>query len=166
MSDHETAPWPSFNIFQVAYVTDDIDMAVARAKATFGIGAFQINRSMEIQTGSGVAVAHFAIAFLGDAQIEIIQPAGKGDAVYRDGIRTPGGGLDLHHLGALYTDEAEWAAVLRAVDASGETVPVRGNFGGLMDYLYVDRRASLGHYLEYMYRTPAGAAIFDEVPRF
>jgi hypothetical protein len=155
----------SFNIFQLAYVTDDIDAAVRHAGAAMGIGAFQVNRSMAIETGEGIAIAHFALAFLGETQIEIIQPAGGADAVYRDGIRQQGGALSFHHVGALITDEAAWQATVRAIEQSGEAVPVRGAFGDVMHYLYVDRRATLGHYCEYMWRTPAGAGIFDAVPR-
>jgi hypothetical protein len=35
-----------------------------------------------------------------------------------------------------------------------------------MHYLYADTRAILGHYIEYMYQTEAGAGIFDAVPRY
>ncbi|SCW59689.1 Glyoxalase/Bleomycin resistance protein/Dioxygenase superfamily protein [Sphingobium faniae] len=157
---------PPFNIFQMAYVTDDIDMAVQAAGAAFGIDAFQVNRDMAIETGQGIAIAHFALAFLGDTQIEVIQPAGGADDVYRQGVRARDGGLTFHHAGALITDEGQWHAVVAAIERSGEPVPVRGAFGDLMHYLYVDRRATLGHHLEYMWRTPAGAAIFDGVPRF
>ena len=48
----------------------------------------------------------------------------------------------------------------------GRTVPVRGSFGDLMHYAYVDRRDLCGHYMEYMYATPAGAGLFDTVPRY
>lgn len=154
------------NAFQLAYVTDDIDAATRIAAATMGIGTFQINRDMAIETGGGTAMAHFALAFLGNTQIEIIQPAGGADAVYREGVRAKCGALNFHHVGALITDEARWREVEAEVAESSASVPVRGAFGDLMHYLYVDRRDTLGHYLEYMWRTEAGAGIFDSVPRF
>lgn len=155
-----------FNLFQLAYVTDDIDLATAHAGAAMGIGAFQVNRGMEIETGAGPALAHFALAFLGDVQVEIIQPAGGADGVYRDGVHRKGGALNLHHAGALITEEAHWLRTVAEAEASGAAIPVRGAFGDLMHYLYLDRRDTLGHYLEYMWQTPAGAGIFAEVPRF
>ncbi|KEQ54382.1 VOC family protein [Sphingobium chlorophenolicum] len=157
---------PPFALFQMAYVTDDIDAAARKAMGSFGIGAFQINRDMAIETGQGIATAHFALAFLGDTQIEIIQPAGGADDVYRQGIRGRGGSLSFHHAGMLVTEEAQWCAMVAAIERSGASVPVRGAFGASMHYLYVDRREEIGHYLEYMWRTEAGAAIFDAVPRY
>ncbi|WP_242443509.1 VOC family protein [Sphingobium sp. LB126] len=156
---------PPFTLFQMAYVTDDIDAAMRQAMATFGIASFQVNRDMAIQTGQGVATAHFALCFLGDLQIEIIQPTGGADSVYRQGIGGSSGSLSFHHAGMLITDEAQWHATVAAVERSGSPVPVRGVFGDMMHYLYVDQREQIGHYLEYMWRTAAGAAIFDAVPR-
>ena len=152
--------------FQLAYVTDDIDAAVARAGPIFGIGAFRVNRGAEIETGAGLALAHFALAFVGEVQIEIIQPDGGADAIYRNGIREGGGALNFHHAGALITSEMAWNDVVAAAEASGADIPVRGQFGELMHYLYLDRRDSVGHYLEYMWQTEAGADIFAAVPRF
>lgn len=157
---------PPFVPFQMAYVTDDIDAAVAQTGPLLGIERFQINRDMGIETGQGLARAHFALAFLGDTQVEIIQPAGGADDIYRQGVRATGGGLSFHHAGMLVTEAAQWQGIVAAVDRSGADVPVRGAFGDLMHYLYVDRRDTLGHHLEYMWRTPAGGAIFDDVPRF
>lgn len=156
---------PPFTLFQMAYVTDDMDASMRKAMAAFGIRSFQVNRDMAIQTGQGVATAHFALCFLGGTQIEIIEPTGGADSIYRQGIRGRGGSLSFHHAGMLITDEAQWHAMVAAVEQSGASVPVRGAFGDLMHYLYVDRREQIGHYLEYMWRTAAGATIFDAVPR-
>lgn len=153
----------AFNIFQVAYVTDDIDRATA-ADNRFGIPQFSLSRNTTIETGGGPAQAHFALAFLGATQIEIIQPAGGADGVYRDGIRP--GTLTLHHLGCLITDESAWRATLAALEAEGCATPIRGNFGGLMHYVYADRRRTYGHYFEYMFQTEAGRHLFDNVPRY
>ena len=45
---------------------------------------FQVNRDVTIQTVNGPACAHFALAFVGSRQLEIIEPCGGADAVYRD----------------------------------------------------------------------------------
>lgn len=155
-----------FNVFQVAYVTDDIDAAVAIAGPRLGIERFQINRSVPIETGAGTALASFALAFVGETQIELIQPAGGPDAVYRDGIRAMGGELTLHHLGCLITDEQRWHDTVSAARASRRPIPVEGAFGDLMHYLYVDHRDTLGHYIEYMWQTAAGRDLFSDYPRY
>ena len=155
----------NFNIFQVAYAVANIDEAAQAGGLRFGIRQFQINRDVPIETTRGLARCHFAMAFLGDTQIELIQPAGGADDVYRDVLR-PGGAFTLHHLGCLVRDEAAWRARLAALEASGLGMPVRGAFGDLMHYVYADTRLELGHYLEYMYQTEAGAGLFANVPRY
>jgi hypothetical protein len=153
-----------FNFFQTAYVVADMAAGEAIAARRFGLPSLQVNRDVSIDTGQGIAKCHFALAFVGAAQIEIIQPAGGADAVYRD-MLTPTG-LRLHHIGVLLSEAGMWADLTREIDAGGEATPVRGVFGNLMHYLYVDRRNELGHYVEYMYQTPAGAHLFDTVPRY
>jgi hypothetical protein len=152
-------------VFQLAYVTQDLERAMAEIGVAFGIGQFQVNRDVPIATGNGTASCHFALAFLGAQQIELIEPAGGVDGVYRDALE-PCRIAVLHHLGFLVTTETAWQATLRRIEAGGDPVPVRGSFGDLMHYAYVDRRDLCGHYMEYMYATPAGAGLFDTVPRY
>ena len=152
-------------VFQLAYVTQDIERAMAEFGVALGIGRFQVNRDVPIATGNGMACCHFALAFLGAQQIELIEPAGGADGVYRDALQ-PGRIAVLHHLGFLVPTEAAWQARMRRIEAGGDPVPVRGSFGDLMHYAYVDKRDLCGHYLEYMYATPVGAGLFDAVPRF
>lgn len=101
----------------------------------------------------------------GAVQIELIAPAGEADEVYRD-MLPPDGGMRLHHIGCLVSGDAEWDAVLADAEASGVAMPVRGDFGGLMRYVYLDRRAEIGHFVEYMQPGPAGLSLFEAVPRF
>jgi hypothetical protein len=152
-------------VFQLAYVTQDLERAMAEIGTAFGIGGFQVNRDVPIATGNGTAHCHFALAFLGAQQIELIEPAGGTDGVYRDALE-PGRVAVLHHLGFLVPTEIAWQATLRRIESEGAIVPVRGSFEDLIHYTYVDRRDLCGHYLEYMYATPAGTRMFDAVPRF
>jgi hypothetical protein len=41
-----------------------------------------------------------------------------------------------------------------------------GNYFDMMHYAYVDTRAELGHYLEFMFQTEMGRDLFKDVPRF
>jgi hypothetical protein len=152
-------------VFQLAYVAQDLDRAMAEFGIALGIGRFQVNRDVAIATGNGAACCHFALAFLGTQQIELIEPAGGMDGVYRDALE-PGRIAVLHHFGFLVPTQTSWQDTLRRIEAGGHPVPVRGSFGDLMHYAYLDRRDLCGHYLEYMYATPAGAGLFDAVPRF
>ena len=159
-----------FGFFQVAYVTSDLDRACTELGALYGASQFQINRGAEIETGSGLARADFALAFVGEQQLEIIRPAGGADATYSNALPRGTYATRLHHFGRLITDAAQWEAVQASVLGSGLATPVRGAFcyegTPLMHYLYADARQQLGHYLEFMYRTEAGRDIFAQVPRF
>jgi hypothetical protein len=154
-----------FNVFQLAYAVPDIRDAVGIGQSYFGIPEFQINLDVPIETRSGVAKCHFALAFIGETQIELIQPAGGADAVYRDALPTTGN-MRLHHVGVLIRDSASWTRQKSEIEAAGLQTPVGGDFAGLMHYLYADTRADLGHYIEYMYQTEAGADLFDAVPKY
>lgn len=159
-----------FRFFQIAYVARDLDRATAACGALYGLTRFQVTRDVPIQTRAGEAGLHFALAFSGDAQIEVIQPAGGADEIYRNGLPTDGAAMRLHHLGHLIDHEPTWHAVTQAIAQSGLDVPVSGVFRhegvALMHYAYVDTRATLGHYLEYMYQTEGGRDLFSQVPRF
>ncbi len=159
-----------FGFFQVAYVTSDLDRACGELGALYGASRFQVNRGAEIETGSGLARADFALAFVGEQQIEIIQPSGGADSTYRDALPRGTYATRLHHFGQLITEASHWDTVQAAVLSSGLATPVRGTFCyegvPLMHYLYADARQQLGHYLEFMYRTEAGRDIFAQVPRF
>jgi hypothetical protein len=159
-----------FNFFQIAYVTTYVDQAARAIGALYGIERFQINRAVTIETSAGVAQAHFALAFIGSRQIEIIQPAGGADGAYRDILPSLGFAMRMHHAGHLVTRAADWAQIVAAVTSSGYATPVGGVFRhddiALMHYLYADTRQVLGHYLEFMYQTDAGRDLFAQVPRY
>ena len=160
----------AFDIFQVAYVATDLEQAMRVLGGLYGTPQFQVNRDVAIETAAGTAQAHFALAFLGDRQLEIIQPAGGADATYREPLPPSGFALRLHHLGRLITDEHEWQQVRGSIVERGYAMPVDGVYRhegvALMHYVYADTRRELGHYLEYMYQTEAGRDLFVQVPRF
>jgi hypothetical protein len=154
-----------FNAFQLAYVVPDIHDAVALGQNYFGIPEFRINLDIPIETQDGVAKCNFALAFIGETQIELIQPAGGADGLYRGALPTAGK-MRLHHIGVLIRKAAVWARQKSAIAAAGLKTPAGGDFAGMMHYIYADTRAELGHYIEYMYQTEAGAGMFDAVPRY
>lgn len=155
-----------FNFFQIAYVATDIDQAVEVFARDYGIPSFAVSRDVQIDTRGGKATLHFALAYVGGQQIELIQPAAGADRPYREALPTEGFAIRLHHLGHLVTREEEWNQIKTAIAVRGLDTPVAGVFGDLMHYLYADTRNELGHYLEYMYQTEAGRDMFAHVPRY
>ena len=159
-----------FNFFQIAYVTSDLERAATACGLLYGISRFQVAREVAIQTRAGEARLNFALAYSGGVQIELIEPVGGDDETYRDDLPADGAVLRLHHLGHLISRDTTWRALTEAISHSGLEVPVGGVFRhegvALMHYLYADTRATLGHYLEFMYQTEAGRDLFSQVPRF
>jgi hypothetical protein len=71
--------------------------------------------------------------------------------------------LQHHHLGFLIHDQQQWDGVLANAARHGWAVPHRGE-NPLTRVCFV-AVPGLGHYLEYLYATPAGLDFFAGVPR-
>ena len=110
--------------FQNAYVTRDLDHAVAAMQAKHGIGDFiRIEPKMSAWTREGgQADCHLQVAlgWKGDFLFELIQPISGNVQHYLDYLPADPGdpGLMLHHLGLLIPDEAEYARARAAIDGS------------------------------------------------
>ena len=157
---------PLFRFSQVSYATSDVEHAAAVLGSVYGIERFQIDRGSEVDSPAGKIVIDVAQAFAGDLHVEIIQPAGGADALYREVLSQRGFSVRLHHFGHLTRSADEWARILDFISARRWRVVLGGNYRDLIHYAYVDTRAELGHYLEFMYQTDRGRDMFSSVPRY
>ena len=148
--------------FQTAYVTRDLDRAVEDFQRQFGIRSFQFVRGNRIDEHTRI---DFALAWLGNVMVELIQPAGDGNSFYEVMLGADGLGTRLHHFGHLVPERTEWDRIREQVARDGYTVPLQGSVEGFLSYLYVDTRPHTGHFLEYILCEPAGKAFFEGVPR-
>lgn len=155
-----------FNFTQISYVTTDVDQAVDTLKKTYGIPEFSISRGAEVQTPRGMATINAALAFADRKQIEVIQPTGGPDSVYRDELPKRGFALRHHHFGHLITRADDWQRVNAVIRARGWATPIGGNYMDMIHYVYVDVRAEVGHYLEFMYHTEKGMDFFVSAPGY
>lgn len=148
---------PMFNgIYQMGFVTDDLDAAQERLGRRFGISRFRVKRDPRV-----MSTAH---AYAGDMMVEIIQPGPDAPAVYHEDVPT-GGAVRLHHLGHLVPDVESWDRIVAQVKAQGWDTPVGGTvMDGHLRYLYVDARADLGYYQEYVCLTGPALHLYDDVP--
>jgi hypothetical protein len=148
--------------FQTAYVTRDLDRAVEVFQRQFGIGPFQFVRGNLVDEHTRI---DFALAWLGDVMVELIQPTGNGGSFY-EAMLGPGPlGIRLHHFGHLVPDRQEWDRLHEQISRDGYPAALEGSVEGFLSYLYIDTRAHTGHFLEYILCEPAGQAFFDAVPR-
>jgi len=132
--------------FQIAYVTNDIDMAVEVFQRRFGVGAFRANDN-ELPGGTKVGVRS---AWVGGMMYEICYGAGPGMELYTDWA-PPGGDfvLKFHHFGYLIPDEATWEALERQIANGGWRVRTRSDSPGFFRGCYVEV-PELGHFLEFV----------------
>lgn len=147
--------------FQNAYTTRDIDAAARMFAGRHGVKSFHFMR--DIPFGPD-ATTTLALAWAGDVMIELIQPTG-GDNLYTSWLPQEGQLLRFHHLGHLISDDAEWQRVSERGALSGLPIALQGNSYGV-NYLYLDARHELGHFLEYVYLTGDAVHLFDPVPRY
>ncbi|UXJ50291.1 VOC family protein [Pseudomonas citronellolis] len=149
--------------FQIAYVTNDLDQAMQVLGEQYGIKRYHSMRDIPFDADTQISIA---TAYVGDTMIEIIEPKGKGTSLY-DTVLPSGTEFVIrhHHMGHLFTAEADWTRVQALLAESGHPVVYRGGYEGVLEAIYVDTRPILGHYLEYIYCTPAGLEFMNQAPR-
>lgn len=140
------------NSFQNAYVTRNLDHAVETVRKTHGLDDFIFfDPDIEVRTpmGTGRAQVRVASAWAGTTQIEIIQPVGGMIDLYLPYLPADDT-LRFHHSAVRIDD---WGTFRTQVASSGWTVAYESGLDGL-EFVYLDARETLGHYVEYMWCTP------------
>lgn len=137
------------NIFQFAYITRDIDkaMAMVRSQADIRTEIFT-EAEVAIKTPAGPEQMHVKLAFMwvGDFQYELIQPISGLKDIY--GAYVPQDDSLVFHHTCVRVDD--WDKLLR--DVENQPLPIAFQGGNGPNYfLYLDARKTLGHFLEYAY---------------
>lgn len=152
-------------IFQLGYVTDDLDSALAGFRE-MGVERFRIN---PVGAAAGLACAHgarIAMAWAGDTMIEVIEPQGPPAPVYVDDLPPPGSRRCVfNHVGLAVPDRARWDALGAELDRRGLPIAWHGSDPTRFDVAYVDTRPLVGHYSEFIRVCPVLAEMFDSIPR-
>jgi catechol 2,3-dioxygenase-like lactoylglutathione lyase family enzyme len=144
------------DVIQLAYVTDDIDAAVAWFEGTLGTSGCHTRYKSSL---GGIAhvdgelvdewVIDVALVNAGPTNLEIIQPVSGAVDLYRGAIR-PGAPATFHHIGVRVDDFDEATAL---IEEAGRRWELHGDNGAIR-FGYVDLSAELGHHLEVMQLTP------------
>jgi hypothetical protein len=163
---NDLIPFPG--IYQVAYVTNDLDQALAVLGGVHGVPRFWQQRDMPFATGQDrSAVCHIGLAFVGAVQIEVIEPREGDVSIYRDWLTgTDGFALRFHHLCRLFDSEAAYDQALADLRAAGRPLPICAEAPGMGRYFYADYRPELGHYLEGIVYRPQAQAFLDAIPHY
>ncbi|HEX4376809.1 MAG TPA: VOC family protein [Steroidobacteraceae bacterium] len=140
------------NSMQNAYVTRDLDKAVAQLTQTHGLRNFiYFDPDIEVKTPAGVgrAQTRVAMAWAGATQIEIIQPVAGLVDLYQPYLAADDS-MRFHHCAVRVDD---WPVFCEKVARNGYTVAYASGLDGL-EFMYLDARQTLGHYVEYIWATP------------
>lgn len=146
-------------LFQMSYITRDIDAAMAHAKETLGVKEFATSDSeVEVLSFGELRPLKIRAAFanIGRHQFEIIQPVSGAIEVYTDEVDLSGHILNYHHIAiAVRGGHDKWLELLDEVRASGDEFaylfPPVPSPDDKVCFCYVDTRKRLGHYTEYLW---------------
>jgi len=142
--------------YQNAYVTRDLDVALALMKTEHGVDtstfmSLQVEMPVMTPAGPGVQVNRLALGWVGKLQYELIQPISGAVEVYQRHLpeQYP---MQFHHV--CMRVENDWDAFREGLTRDGRSIVLEGSSGDQLKFVYVDARATLGHYLEYCWMTP------------
>jgi hypothetical protein len=142
------------NVWQLGYVTTDLDRALEELSARFGFEhQFRVpSGGATFMAGSRVVPweARFAMAARGGLIVELIEPVSGEVDFYRQALPTDGSfAIRLHHLATfLETGDEAWGRVDRLLSAAGLKFDYTMLIPGRVRAGYIDTRAELGHFLE------------------
>ena len=154
-------------IFQIAYVVEDVDAAIAHWARVMGVGPFSRFplplaaewievRGRRVPPDADLLAA-VALSYSGDTMIELIQP-GSAPSPYREFLA--GGRRGVHHVGTFARD---YDAQMAAARAAGITVAMEGVLPlSRFAYLETDRLWP-GTMVEIIEATPAMHALFGDI---
>jgi hypothetical protein len=164
MSIPSLSPFSGF--LQIAYVTTDVDEAIARFVAEHNVPAWARLPGIEIESmGGRHCKLNIALAFVGQTQLELIEPLSGDDRIYREALPQTGFAIRHHHFAQLIESEAAFDTQREQMAARGVPIVVDGQSPGAARYFYTDHRATLGHYIEHIWYTHAGLAGMEQLPR-
>jgi hypothetical protein len=144
------------NQYQIAYVAHDILAGADILRSRFGVEGFRqlgdvavIENTVMTPGGEATVAMKAAVAFVPGLMIELLEPVAGATRMFEEMMK-PGEALSLHHI-ALRCDDIDGVRELHA--AAGHPWTMEGRFRTAR-FLYIDARASLGHFLEYVSAPP------------
>jgi hypothetical protein len=160
------------NVWQLGYVTSDLDRAHEVLREQFGIAHIVEvpTTGSTVQDAAGAPLeweTRISMSSRGGLIVEVIEPIGGAVGFYRDALPSDGSfALVLHHLAVLVDpgDEA-WERVTGLVHAAGLRMDVNIQIPDRARLAYVDTRAQLGHWLELCQLQSADTGFFDGLVR-
>jgi len=139
--------------YQNAYITPDLEQGMALFRTQYGFDNFkhlQVTQDLTVRGKRGKATVRLALGWIGDLQYELIQPIDGLVDVYHEGGPQQGP-LRFHHVCMRVHD---WEQFRSDLEREKRPVVMEGGTPGQLQFVYVDARDSVGHFLEYCWMTP------------
>jgi len=155
---------------QVAYVTNDLDRAVAVFEREYGAPGFFVFSNVGTDAAKpGGPQLRIALSHVGGVEIELIEPIGDTAPLFRD-VLAEGPDLDIrfHHVAIRVQGTIQdWQTHVESIDLAKHPIVFDGAVGEDMRFCYTDERPRLGHYVEHIWMSPALLAqMRTAIPRF
>ena len=150
-------PRPAARHCQIAYVTNDLDRAMAVWRDDYDVPAFHVFTN----DAPGLESSHpfrmkIALANVGGTEIELIEPLAGMAPLHAEPLPADGSfAIRFHHV-AMRIDGtlADFEAHMASLDPVRHPVAWSGRLGDLMRFAYTDERPTLGHYVEHVWFDP------------
>lgn len=147
------------DLFQMSYITRDLDAAMAHCKEHLGIAEFATSDAeVEVLSYGKLRPLRIRAAFanIGRHQFELIQPVSGAIEIYTDEVDLEKQLITYHHIAiAVRGGIEQWMDLLEEVRASGDEFaflsPPVPTPDDKVCFCYVDTRKRLGHYTEYLW---------------
>jgi hypothetical protein len=149
--------FPGLRHHQIAYVTTDIDDALRRLDQAYGLDRFHLIDTLAEPVHPEQPALKIALVRAADTEFEVIQPLGFRDAVWSDPLPKNGEfALLFHHIAFTIDGTPDDFARYRAgIDLEAHPIVYEGSAGGDARWFYTDERATLGHFVEHCWFSPA-----------
>jgi len=151
---------------QTAWVTNDMDAALDIFARDYGVVNWFQRRAAQLQTGPGkFATVNLALARRGNVELELIHPLGGADDVYAHMLQGPQDGVRIgfHHICYMVPTPEALERIRLAAPLRGRAIVLSGASESGASYLYTDDRSTIGHYVEYIYCSPAYSARLETI---
>jgi hypothetical protein len=148
------------DFFQHAYVTNHMERAKQQFADRWGVRSFlDFESSLDLATPRGTENARLkiALAFVGELQIELIEPLGGPAArIYQQVLPKSEYKVVWHHFAYRLRSPGAWQTFREQAGSAEYPIAIEGhihNDYGDVRFVYLDTYAELGHYSEYVWAT-------------
>ena len=145
---------PSAIYSQTAYVTNDMEQALAVFRDHYDVTSFYVfaNDAPGMVQSDG-AQLKMALAVVGGVEIELIEPQGDTAPMFSAPLPSDGSfAIRFHHVAyRVEGDLSDFEAHMASIDPERHPVIWSGSLGDVMRFAYTDERALLGHYVEHVW---------------